>query len=281
MGKIADFFRRSGTLSRLIAINVLVFVVVGLASVVGRFAGLDMVWTHDWLSLPSGMDVFFVRPWTLVTYMFTQYEFLHILFNMLWLYWFGQVLLLTLSEKHLLWLYFSGGVLGGLLYLAVYNSVSGFGGIGSELCGSSASVLAVMTAAAFRSPDYRFNLLLIGSVKLKWLALVSIVLAVIGVGGGNAGGELAHLGGVVAGGVFGMMLCRGVDLTRVIGRLFRKRKSDRHGINANKVVSAMEDRRSDMQCLDELLDKIRRSGYESLTRKERVELERLSKRLKG
>lgn len=278
---IRKFFSRGGALKWLIVANVAVFVIAGLWSVMSKFFGFSVDLSH-WLSLPSGLWALAHSPWTIVTYMFTQYDLLHILFNMLCLYWFGQVLLLTLSDRHLLWLYFMGGLIGGLIYILVYNFVPLFSSTNASLCGSSASVLAVMTAAAFRSPNYELNLLLIGAVKLKWIALVTIILAVIGLGGGNAGGEFAHLGGVLAGSVFGVMLRKGKDLTKFGMTMFGKREGNynaKRNVKVAKVSTAMERRRDDIARLDMLLDKIKQSGYNSLTRQERTELESLSKRL--
>jgi membrane associated rhomboid family serine protease len=277
---IRRFFSNDSVLRWLIVINVVLFAVVGLTSAAMKWTGIGFS-LQSYLSLPSDIIAFLHHPWTLVTYMITQYNLLHLLFNMLCLYWFGQVLLLTLSERHLLWLYIVGGLVGGLLYLAVYNLVPTFSHNYAMLCGSSASVLAVMTAAAFRSPDYRLNLLLIGPVRLRWIAIITIVLAVIGTGGGNAGGEVAHIGGVIAGAWFGLMLRRGRDVTKIFSRMSerRKAKKEQRRIKVDKVASAMQSRRDDMSRLDELLDKIKQSGYKSLTHKERAELDALSKRL--
>lgn len=277
---IRRFFSNDSVLRWLIVINVVLFAVVGLTSAAMKWTGIGFS-LQSYLSLPSDIIAFLHHPWTLVTYMITQYNLLHLLFNMLCLYWFGQVLLLTLSERHLIWLYIVGGLVGGLLYLAVYNLVPAFSHNYAMLCGSSASVLAVMTAAAFRSPDYRLNLLLIGPVKLRWIAIITIVLAVIGTGGGNAGGEVAHIGGVIAGAWFGLMLRRGRDVTKIFSRISerRKAKKEQRRIKVDKVASAMQSRRDDMSRLDELLDKIKQSGYKSLTHKERAELDALSKRL--
>lgn len=277
---IRRFFTRSGALKWLIIINVAVFVIVGLLGAISKLTGQSFLMFERWLSLPSGLMDFACTPWTIVTYMFTQYNLLHILFNMLCLYWFGQVLLLTLSDRHLLWLYFVGGLTGGVIYIAMYNLIPAFSEVNATLCGSSASVLAVMTVAAFRSPDYELNLLFIGAVKLKWIALVTILLAVIGIGGSNAGGEFAHLGGVLVGSLFGVMLRRGKDLSKIRFDLFAKnRTKEKRNVRASKVAAAMQNRRDDMARLDELLDKIKQSGYNSLTRRERSELESLSQRL--
>ena len=278
---VKRFFRKGGVLKWLIAINVALFLIISLFGVFTKLTGIDIFPIGYFLSLPSEIAVFLYRPWTIATYMFTQYNFLHILFNMLCLYWFGQVLLLTLSDRHLLWLYIVGGVFGGVFYLLIYNLVPAFSGVAATLCGSSASVLAIMVAAALRSPDYEMNLLLIGAVKLKWIAVVAIVMSVIGIGGNNSGGEIAHIGGLFAGMLFGLMLRRGKDITKV-SIVVSSKKSDEaksRKINASRTATAMINHRDDMARLDELLDKIKQSGYKSLTRKERDELETLSKRL--
>ena len=278
---VKRFFRNGGVLKWLITINIGIFLIISLSGIFVKLSGIDIFSIDSFLSLPSKITDFLCRPWTIATYMFTQYNFLHILFNMLCLYWFGQVLLLTLSDRHLLWLYIVGGVFGGVFYLLIYNLVPTFSGVAATLCGSSASVLAIMVAAALRSPDYEMNLLLIGAVKLKWIAVVAIVMSVIGIGGNNSGGEIAHIGGLFAGMLFGLMLRRGKDITK-IGVGFSSKNGNEaktRKINASRTATVMTNHRDDMARLDELLDKIKQSGYKSLTRKERDELETLSKRL--
>lgn len=273
-------FTGAGVLKWLITINLAVFLIVGIINVSTRLMGIDLAWAHEWLSLPSDLNMLALHPWTLITYMFTQYDFLHILFNLLWLYWFGQVLLQTLSARHLLWLYIVGGIVGGALFIAIYNLLPAFSAYRAELSGASASVLAIVTAAAFRSPDYSLNFFLIGEIRLKWIAVFVALLSLIGIGGSNAGGEVAHLGGIAVGVCFGLSLRRGRDLAKLpywVANMFSQ--SPRSKMNVAKVTKAMNHHRSEMQRLDELLDKIHVSGYGALTRKERAELEELSKRL--
>lgn len=275
---IKQFFSQGGVLSRLIVVNCLLFVIIGLINISGKlFFGVTDVF-GEWVMLSSSVGEFIVHPWTLVTYMFVQYDFLHLLFNMLWLYWFGQVFLLTLSDKHLLTLYLLGGIVGGVLFVIVSNLFSLFGGY-SLLLGSSASVLAIMTAATMRSPNYEFHLFLFGSVKLKWIALVSIVLMFVGFGGSNSGGEIAHLGGVLTGFIFGYMLRQGHDILKPIYGMFERKTNKANRISTNSMEKTLNKRRRDVARLDELLDKIKQSGYESLTKKEKSELAELSKRL--
>lgn len=282
---IGQFKFKGNLLIKLIAINVVLFILLGLINVAGRMLGFTTEWTHTLFSLSSDLNLVATHPWTILSYMFTQYDLLHLLFNMLWLYWFGEILLLTLGKHHLLTLYLAGGLFGGIAYEAAYNLIPTFASHSAELCGSSASVLAIMTAAAFRSPDYRLNLLLIGSIKLKWVAIASIIIAFIGIGGINLGGEIAHLGGVAFGALFGILLRRGYDITKRFSSFFSKTSSSVNKKRtvpkgSKKAVEAMEKHRSDLQRLDCLLDKIKKSGYNSLTAKEQKELEELSSRLK-
>ncbi len=230
----------------------------------------------EWLTLPSAFHLFLTRPWTLVTYMLVQFEILHMLFNVLWLYWFGKILLNTLSDRHLAFAFFGGGVAGGILFMAA--AAMGYGS--GWLCGCSAAVIAVMATAAIMVPGHAVNLLLIGEVKLKWIAVACCVLTFLG-GGGN---QAAHIGGLIWGAAFGLMLRKGFDPTSRLKRLsgayssqaarrIKERKPD-------KMVRVLKDRQNDMQRLDEILDKIKLSGYGSLSRKERNELNELSQRLK-
>lgn len=151
----------------------------------------------------------------------------------------------------------------------------------SALIGSSAAVMAIMTATAFRSPDYTFHLFFLGDVKLKWMALAMILLAFAGLGGGNSGGQVAHLGGVLFGAVQGMLLRRGADIftPRTSARGGRRTGPDIPARRRRNVISVMERHRLDSERLDQLLDKIRISGFNSLSRSEREELQRLSQKV--
>lgn len=228
-----------------------------------------------WLTLPSLFNIFVWRPWTLMTYMAVHFDFFHVLFNLLWLYWFGRYLLITDSDKTLALYFFGGGIFGGVIFL-----IGGALGWSSGwLCGCSAAVIAVMCGAAFRHPNVEIGLFLIGNVKLKWVAAACCLLTFIG-GGGN---QAAHVGGLLWGLMMGMlpyfnkMKYFGFKNQTRVGAdhypLRRKR-------TANKVIKALSDHRSDMERLDQLLDKIKLSGYDSLSSKERKELNELSKRIK-
>ena len=230
----------------------------------------------EWLTLPSLFTIFLTRPWTLATYMTVHFDVLHMLFNVLWLYWFGRMMLITLSDRHLAVAFTGGGIAGGLFFL-----VSASAGYGSGwLCGCSAAVIAVMCATAMRLPDHPVNLLLIGEVRLKWVALACCILTFAG-GGGN---QAAHIGGLLWGVIFGLLLRHGIDISAFPAR--RKSSGESSGPssaskrNADRMVRLLKDRQDDIRRLDELLDKIRLSGYGSLSSKERKELNEISTRIK-
>lgn len=248
-----------------------VWAAVMIMSLTGRLLKFEVGFA-EWLTLPSQFSIFITRPWTLVSYIAIHFEVLHMLFNVLWLYWFGMIMMITLSDRHLALSFFGGGICGGLLFLI--SAACGYGS--GWLCGCSASVIAVMAVAAIRLPEHRINLFLIGEVKLKWVAVACCVLTFLG-GGGN---QAAHIGGLIWGIGIGIMLRSGIDPT-VVGQRFTasSHSGDRHR-NSDKMVKMLQERRNDMERLDELLDKIKISGYESLSRKERKELNELSKRIK-
>ena len=285
MEAFIDKFQRvcaSRALAWLIVINTAVFLLLWMVILSGNAMGLPGNFTMQWLCVPSVPELFLGRFWTAVTYMVTHYGFLHLLFNMLWLFWFGRLLMTTLSDRHLLWLYFGGGILGALLYVmgqATFPSSTP----SSYLCGASASVLAVMTATAIRTPNLTMNLLLFGEVKLKWIAIVCILLTFAGVGGGSAGSQAAHVGGVIFGAAFALALNKGYDISKKVTANKKLKPVKRQNVtrDGNAVAKAASGRLGDPARLDELLDKIRLSGYQSLTAAERRELNALSQRLKN
>ncbi len=247
------------------------WLIVMILTIAGRLLHF-YVPVAEWLTLPSLFSLFITRPWTLLTYMCVHFDVLHVLFNVLWLYWFGRIMLITLSDRHLLLAFIGGGIAGGLFFLAAAALGYGTG----WLCGCSAAVIAVMCVAAIRLPDHTIHLFLIGEVKLKWVAVVCCLLTFFG-GGGN---QAAHIGGLLWGVTLGLLLRNGIDLTKRIPSFSRYRdsKSD-HNRSADTMVRVLKQRQTDMERLDSLLEKIKLSGYESLSNRERKELNELSKKL--
>lgn len=285
-------FQRGSINLQFIYINIGVFVVTTLISVLWLLFNLDGTVWMKWLELPAWMPQFVCQPWSLLTYMFLHANVLHILFNMLWLYWFGQLFLSFFSARHFRGLYLLGGICGGILYILAYNVFPYFERFlyGSYLLGASASVLAVVVATAVRQPDYRVHFMFVGAVRLKYVALFMVVTDLLFVTSGNAGGHIAHLGGALAGWWFASSLSRGHDVTLWINNawdwindLFKggKRKKPKmkvhrggrtqdYDYNARKKVQDDE--------IDRILDKLKKSGYSSLTTEEKKRLFDASKK---
>lgn len=289
------FSRPNNSHVQLILINVAVFVVLAVFKVFSLWFGFGAFFdsVHLQFSLPSGFADFIVRPWTLITYFFTHdlRGLMHILFNMLALYWFGKLLVSYLGSDKLIAVYVLGGLAGGLLYLMVYNLIPNppaFLGERAELVGASAAVFAIMVAAATLLPDYTFFLLFFGPVKIKWIAAIYIFLSFLGSVGQNAGGEIAHLGGALIGFVYIKQLQVGVNwggwvtsTLHWISGLFSSRpkvKVTYRKEQAPKRPHSATPSGVSQQEIDAILDKISEGGYESLSKEEREKLFKASKK---
>ncbi|WP_187260963.1 rhomboid family protein [Pontibacter beigongshangensis] len=289
---IKQAFRQpNNTLKQLILINIIVFVVLIVLRtilVLGSNAGIYNT-LMSFVALHSSPMTFLTRPWTLITYFFTHEGFLHIIFNMLNLYWFGQLIREYLGDKKLLSLYVYGGIAGGLLYLLSYNLIPFFAAraFDSVMIGASASVLAIVVGAATLLPNFTFNLILIGPVRIKYIALFLVILSISGAVGDNAGGNIAHLGGAVLGWIFVKQLQAGRDLGRplhafldFITNLFTRRphlkvthrRSKVAVANGARGVKANAAGKPSQTEIDLILDKISSSGYESLSKEEKQKL---------
>ena len=286
-------FHRGNISLQLIYINVGIFVVTTLISVFLMLFNWDATSWLQYLELPAWMPLFLKQPWSLVTYMFLHAGVLHLLFNMLWLYWFGQLFLSLYSARHFRGLYILGGLCGGLLYILAYNVFPYFSNYlyGSFLLGASASVLAIVVATAVRSPEYRVNFMFIGAVRLKYVALFVVLTDLLFVTSGNGGGHIAHLGGALAGWWFARSLQKGTDITGWINKVFDalsrgiqfkrpakkpKMKVEKGGKTADYDYNARKKQQSEE--IDRILDKLKKSGYGSLTTEEKKRLFDASKR---
>ncbi len=267
----------SRTVLGLVIANCAIFILILLAEIWIKVAGGNPDSAATLLALPSPAGAALRQPWTLLTYMVTQVSFLHLLFNMLWFICFGGLLRERLSEKALFWLYVGAGIAGGLFF-ELGAAIDASAGI---LVGSSASVLGIMAAAAIMMPTRRIRLFLLGDVQLKWIAIGMILLTFAGGSWRSSvsGAFWAHIGGTLYGVAAALTLRYG---------LLRRLSSDARKVSrpkpprpqgARRVAKAMNGRLSDPARLDQLLDKIRVSGYASLSDMEQRELEEISRRL--
>lgn len=302
---IIDVIKRSynqgSMLMRLILINVAAFVLLHLVVIGGMLIGADGNGLLAWLELPSDWHLIVRRPWTVLTFMFVHYGLLHILFNMLWLYWLGRIFMEFFSPKQLAGLYLLGGWCGGVLFLLVHNLVPTLSADVFFLYGSSASILAIVVATAVYVPDYKIGLLLIGEVSIKWVAIVTVVLFIVGMEQGNVGANLAHLGGALMGVWFALRIKRGRDITRPLNAVidfivglfngrsfknlgrFKRRQAVASGAQtgAGRQAPSRSTGRTtggvSEEELDAILKKIKVSGYDALTDEERDKLFKVSR----
>ncbi len=288
-----DFFSRKSFLPRLILINIGVFVLVYF---VNLFVWLFQINTEGAgtlsplvkiLAVPSAIDQLLTKPWTLISYMFLHEGFFHLLFNMIILYFGGSIFLQYLSQRKLLSTYIIGGLTGALFYIAAYNIFPVFNqaNINAVALGASASVLAIMVAIATFVPQYTVNLVLIGRVRLKYLAIAFIVIDIFSIIGNNPGGHIAHLGGAFWGFAYIYLIKHNIDVYQVFNSFYRPKIKVSH---RKKKGFAKPDGRpltddefnkiklSKQAEIDKILDKIARSGYSSLTAKEKEILFRMS-----
>ena len=268
---------RSGNpLFLFIGINVVVFLAINLLAA-GEFLTGGTDTAADWLELHLSVPGYYkqlpFKFWTIITYMFTQRDFFHLLFNMLWLYWLGLIFLDFLNKRQFIFVYLAGGIMGALLYLLAFNLLPVFSGTAerSILLGASASVMAVVVATATLVPDFTIRLLFLGNVKLKYLALAYFVLDIIGISS-EPGGSIAHIGGAISGFLYIRLLNRGTDLST----LFKRRSKLK--VVKNKGASSGQGPLPDQEAIDKILDKISQSGYESLTKLEKEQLFKASKK---
>lgn len=284
---IKTSFRQGSVITRLIYLNLAVFLVFRIIHVIFFLAGKPYG-LLQWFELPADPGIWILQPWSILTYMFLHFDFLHILFNLLVLYWFGRIFLDYYTPNQLVGLYLLGGLAGGVLYMAAYNLFPVFEEVVSTsfLLGASASIIAILVAAAFRDPAREVRLMLIGMVQLRYLALFMIFSYIIGISVSNAGGNLAHLGGVFAGWFFVFLERRGSDVTAPfsvavnrIGRLFRPKTFVRvvHRNPARDDYAYNRQKAADHEELNRILDKIGEEGYDSLNKTEKETLFRHGK----
>lgn len=274
-------FRNGSNLTKLIYINAAIFLIISIGSIIGFLLNNQVLSIKilNLFSVPSSFKAFLMRPWTLITYMFTHKDLLHILFNMLWLYWFGRIFLEYLDQKKLVAVYLLGGICGAVVYISSFNVFPVFSQVVNEsvAIGASASVMAVVVAIAVYVPEYSITLFLIGRVKIKWVALAIFLMTSVMDFSVNSGGKLAHMGGALLGYLYIVSLKRGRDLGKGINKIldfivtiFKPRKKlkvtykkPRTDYDFNKAKAEHQEK------INRILDKISKGGYDSLTREEK------------
>ncbi len=300
--EIKNSFKHGTAVAKLIYINLGVFILVKLIYVfyflfspsLGDIQGKSLYFQQNiltYLMLPASLSKLLFRPWTLVSYMFLHFEFLHILMNLLWLFWFGRIFLHYLTEKQLFTTYILGGLAGAFLFILAYNVFPGLVQHVpyAQALGASASITAIVISISFYAPNYTVYIPFIGPVKIKYIAIFFLVLDLLQIASSNAGGHIAHLGGAIYGYLFAMQLKRGRDLGKGFSRIADSlavlfRQQPKMKVSYKKQAKYMDDmdyNRSKAEYqkeIDRILDKIAKSGYESLTKSEKETLFKMSNR---
>ena len=289
-GKINSFFSSKSMLSRLIAINIIIWLIAILVDVVYFLFKIDSPSTYSgitnhfvyWLSLPANTSDLLIRPWSPITYMFIHHQFFHIFFNMLVLYCAGIIFNKYFSDRQMLWTYIIGGLFGALFFIISYNIFPAFETqvYYAVAIGASASIMAILFAISSYAPNLDVNLWMLGNLKFKWIAVIFVIIDLLSITKGNAGGHIAHLGGALWGFVYGISMKNLPTLRNnfnIISNLkkkwnniknkqtFKKEEKERK----NKLMQEEFEKKAREKRIDDILSKISRSGYSSLTAEEK------------
>jgi membrane associated rhomboid family serine protease len=226
------------------------------------------------LDFPADFPALLYHPWTLVTSLFVHNGFWHIFFNMFMLYVAGQLFLKYLTQKQLVATYFIGGIVGNLFFMGAYNLFPVFASaVSYATCvGASGAIMAILIAVTVYRPNHPLNLFLFGKTTMKWVAVIFVAIDLLSITGGNAGGHFAHLGGAVYGALAGLFYLKGNPFRQVVfERNERKGYRAPTGTTGRPVSDADYNakKRQDEAKVDSILDKISKSGYDSLTKEER------------
>ncbi len=295
---MADFIERlkqryktGSVMTRLIFINVFVFIILKIVNVIFTLFNIYAVDLITFIGVPSHIPLLLNRIWTPITYMFVHEGFLHLLFNMLWLYWFGQIFMQYFTGRTLGSLYVLGGLAGAMLYVIAFNTIPYYTGMERGwMIGASAAVMAIVMGAAFYRPDVQLNLLFLGPIKIVYIAIFAFILDFISLGNPmNPGGHVAHIGGALLGYFFAIQYKKGKDITRWMSQvidwfvgLFKPRthkpkmkvKHARHETD----WEYNERKHTEQEEIDVILDKLKQSGYSSLSSEEKRKLFDASKK---
>ena len=281
-------FKKGNILNKLLYINVGLFLLFSILGVFSFMFQFDIQPTLSKLCLPADNTTFLHQPWAIISYMFLHNDFLHLLFNMIWLYFGGKIFLQYLNPKQLLSIYILGGISGGLLFIIAYNYIPALTmhTHNALALGASASVLAIVVAIATYTPNYNVRFPFIGIIKLKHIALFCVVLDLLSIPQGNSGGHIAHLGGALFGYFCIKQMQKGNDytigFTKWLNRLvtlFKRNSKLKTVHKRSKSDSQFNKERTEKQkAVDLILEKISKSGYESLSKEEKATLFSASKK---
>ncbi len=289
MSQARVLWATSGAGVRLIIINVLVFVLVFVPISVLHLLKMDAVGglIMEQLELPGNLMRLLFKPWTIITHLFVHRGLMHILFNMLTLFFTYQLFSRYFEDRRFINVYFVSGFAGALTFLLSVNLFPLFTGIEHyySAVGASAAVMGTLIAICTYRPDDEVFLFGAFKMKLRWLALIFVLLDLISISSGNEGGHLAHLGGALFGFIWAMNLKNGNDIAAFFNHVqdffqFNKPKKSKLKVTHKRPMKDEDwniNNKAKQKRIDDILDKISRSGYDSLSKEEKALLFELSK----
>ncbi len=262
INQIKTSFKQATIVEKLIYINVILFII----------SLFTMTFVTQWFVLNANFNVTLSKPWSLISYGFFHGDFFHLLFNMIFLYYIGDLFLQFFSKKQFINYYFLGIITGGIAFLTI--NPNGY------LIGASAGLMAIIVGVATKIPAYEIRLRLIGGVKLWVIAAFYVGTSIIDLKGTNFGGNIAHLGGALLGFIYTKQLEKGMDIGKwfenSIGyftTLFKQKKiTPFKTVYKNKNIKRKPSPKESnirQQKIDVILDKISKSGYDALTKEEK------------
>ena len=267
-------FKNAGIVEQLIYVNLAVFLLVFITNTFGFLFQSNNNLLVEWFSLPANFDEFLYKPWTIITYGFLHTSFLHILLNLVALFYIGHLFKQYFTSKQLLNFYLLGTLFGGIIFIASYNFFPALQRVAdnSVLLGASAGISAIFIGIATYIPNYQLKFPLIGFVKLWTLACIWIAIDIIQIPAGNAGGHLAHIGGAIFGFLYVVRASnKELEILKPLKKFFEKKEKPLKTVyKSGKKPTKNNYKKSENQAeIDNILDKISKSGYDTLTKSEK------------
>ncbi len=271
--KISNEFKLSSNLNKIIYLNIIFFVIIKVCSSIFFLFEINTNEYFNKLYLPAEINLIKLQPWSIFSFMFIHLNFVHLIFNMLWLYFIGNIFLQWLNERQLIYIYILGGISGGLFFVLSYNYLPLLQkNIDNTLAlGASASIFAIMMAITIYKPNHKIHIPFIQKINLKNITILLTIYYIISLSGGNTGGYLAHIGG----GIFSFIYMKQLNTSKIFKSIF-KNNSKFNEKDSDYIYNQKQNKKN--KEIDIILEKISKSGYKSLNKKEKEILFKSSKK---
>jgi len=269
IAKIKYKFQTGTLVEKLIFINIAFFILTYFLGNLGALMGSQENFFLKWLSLPAHLNSFILKPWTIISFGFMHSGFVHLLFNIFSLFYIGNLFTDYFTPKKLLNFYLMGTLFGGLLFIVSYSYFPVLQQQNATLVGASSGIMAILIGLTTHMPNYQLKFRFIGYVKLWMIALLFIGLDLVNLADNNTGGHLAHLGGA-AYGFFAVYYKNNFNLIVFLNNLFKKKSPLKTSYKSTIKKETKPTTSEETQIkINSILDKISKSGYESLSKEEK------------